>query len=163
MSDNNHHFNDSSVDARLYMDRRCVYYKKPLLESGTLGTMGNTQVWLFIHLSTYQLTSFLRDKISPVDYKCSLKEFEAILSLAKGLKNSCLLFWKNRAKIKILNLRLLCLTWQNPTDHPEIRQKNQSRFAPWKTSRMLLNTAFSGHETISKATLLARLDLLSNT
>ena len=26
------------------MDRRCVYYKKPLLESGTLGTMGNTQV-----------------------------------------------------------------------------------------------------------------------
>ena len=26
------------------MDRRCVYYQKPLLESGTLGTKGNTQV-----------------------------------------------------------------------------------------------------------------------
>ena len=26
------------------MDRRCVYYRKPLLESGTLGTKGNTQV-----------------------------------------------------------------------------------------------------------------------
>lgn len=24
-----------------------MYYKKPLLESGTLGTMGNTQVILF--------------------------------------------------------------------------------------------------------------------
>lgn len=26
------------------MDRRCVYYKKSLLESGTLGTKGNVQV-----------------------------------------------------------------------------------------------------------------------
>ena len=33
-----------NVEARLYMDRRCVYYRKPLLESGTLGTKGNTQV-----------------------------------------------------------------------------------------------------------------------
>lgn len=33
-----------NVDARIYMDRRCVYYNKPLLESGTLGTKGNTQV-----------------------------------------------------------------------------------------------------------------------
>ena len=28
------------------MDRRCVYYKKSLLESGTLGTKGNVQVWI---------------------------------------------------------------------------------------------------------------------
>lgn len=33
-----------NVDARRYMDRRCVYHRKPLLESGTLGTKGNTQV-----------------------------------------------------------------------------------------------------------------------
>ena len=26
------------------MDRRCVYYRKPLLESGTLGTKANVQV-----------------------------------------------------------------------------------------------------------------------
>jgi ubiquitin-activating enzyme E1 len=26
-----------NVDARVYMDRRCVFYRKPLLESGTLG------------------------------------------------------------------------------------------------------------------------------
>ncbi|KAJ3328789.1 hypothetical protein HDU76_009286 [Blyttiomyces sp. JEL0837] len=32
-----------NVDARKYVDRRCVYYCKPLLESGTLGTKGNTQ------------------------------------------------------------------------------------------------------------------------
>ena len=33
-----------NVEARTYMDRRCVYYKKPLLESGTLGIKDNTQV-----------------------------------------------------------------------------------------------------------------------
>lgn len=33
-----------NVEARKYVDRRCVYYCKPLLESGTLGTKGNTQV-----------------------------------------------------------------------------------------------------------------------
>jgi len=33
-----------NVEARTYMDRRCVYYGLPLLESGTLGTKGNTQV-----------------------------------------------------------------------------------------------------------------------
>ena len=33
-----------NVEARTYMDRRCVFYRLPLLESGTLGTKGNTQV-----------------------------------------------------------------------------------------------------------------------
>jgi hypothetical protein len=39
--------------ARLYVDQRCIHYQKPLLESGTLGTKGNTQVCLlciFIYL-----------------------------------------------------------------------------------------------------------------
>lgn len=33
-----------NVKARLYMDGQCVYYKKPLMESGTLGLKGNTQI-----------------------------------------------------------------------------------------------------------------------
>ena len=33
-----------NIEAHTYMDRRCVYYNKPLLESGTIGTKGNTQV-----------------------------------------------------------------------------------------------------------------------
>ena len=28
----------------MYMDQRCIYYKLPLFESGTLGTKGNVQV-----------------------------------------------------------------------------------------------------------------------
>ncbi|KAJ1470110.1 ubiquitin-activating enzyme E1, partial [Baffinella frigidus] len=33
-----------NVQARLYVDQRCIYYQKSLLESGTLGTKGNVQV-----------------------------------------------------------------------------------------------------------------------
>ena len=33
-----------NVQARLYVDQRCVYYQKSLLESGTLGAKGNVQV-----------------------------------------------------------------------------------------------------------------------
>jgi ubiquitin-activating enzyme E1 len=33
-----------NVQARLYVDSRCVFYGKSLLESGTLGTKGNVQV-----------------------------------------------------------------------------------------------------------------------
>ena len=33
-----------NVKARLYVDMRCVYFRKPLLESGTLGPKCNTQV-----------------------------------------------------------------------------------------------------------------------
>jgi len=35
-----------NVKARLYVDGRCVFYSKPLLESGTLGTKCNTQMVL---------------------------------------------------------------------------------------------------------------------
>ncbi|GAW18652.1 hypothetical protein ANO14919_081330 [Xylariales sp. No.14919] len=35
-----------NVEARTYVDRRCVFFRLPLLESGTLGTKGNTQVVL---------------------------------------------------------------------------------------------------------------------
>ncbi|PKA56184.1 Ubiquitin-activating enzyme E1 1 [Apostasia shenzhenica] len=33
-----------NVNARMYMDMRCVYFQKPLLESGTLGACCNTQM-----------------------------------------------------------------------------------------------------------------------
>ena len=33
-----------NVKARQYIDSQCVRYLKPLLEEGTLGTEGNTQV-----------------------------------------------------------------------------------------------------------------------
>uniref|UniRef100_A0A7S4R506 Ubiquitin-activating enzyme E1 C-terminal domain-containing protein n=1 Tax=Ditylum brightwellii TaxID=49249 RepID=A0A7S4R506_9STRA len=42
-----------NVEARKYTDRRCLFYSKPLLESGTLGTKCNHEVILPYRTSTY--------------------------------------------------------------------------------------------------------------
>ncbi|CAD6195430.1 unnamed protein product [Caenorhabditis auriculariae] len=61
-----------NVDARRYMDRRCVYYRLPLLESGTMGTKGNTQV-VYPHLTeSYSSSADPPEKEIPV---CTLKNF----------------------------------------------------------------------------------------
>lgn len=61
-----------NVDARMYMDRRCVYYKKPLLESGTLGTKGNVQVVLPDVTESYSSSQDPPEKSIPI---CTLKNF----------------------------------------------------------------------------------------
>jgi len=61
-----------NVEARTYMDRRCVYYKKPLLESGTLGTKGNTQVVLPGITESYSSSQDPPEKSIPI---CTLKNF----------------------------------------------------------------------------------------
>lgn len=61
-----------NVDARKYMDRRCVFYKKPLLESGTLGTKGNTQVVLPHVTESYSSSNDPPEKSIPI---CTLKNF----------------------------------------------------------------------------------------
>ncbi|XP_066961014.1 ubiquitin-like modifier-activating enzyme 1 isoform X2 [Macrobrachium rosenbergii] len=61
-----------NVEARLYMDRRCVYYRKPLLESGTLGTKGNVQV-IVPHLTeSYGSSQDPPEKSIPI---CTLTNF----------------------------------------------------------------------------------------
>ncbi|NXN16305.1 UBA1 enzyme, partial [Indicator maculatus] len=61
-----------NVDARLYMDRRCVYYRKPLLESGTLGTKGNVQVVIPFLSEAYSSSQDPPEKAIPI---CTLKNF----------------------------------------------------------------------------------------
>ncbi|XP_047125803.1 ubiquitin-like modifier-activating enzyme 1 isoform X1 [Hydra vulgaris] len=61
-----------NIDARMYMDRRCVFYKKPLLESGTLGTKGNTQVVLPDITESYSSSQDPPEKSIPI---CTLKNF----------------------------------------------------------------------------------------
>lgn len=61
-----------NIDARRYMDRRCVYYRLPLLESGTMGTKGNTQV-VYPHLTeSYGSSVDPPEKDIPI---CTLKNF----------------------------------------------------------------------------------------
>ncbi|XP_078339773.1 ubiquitin-like modifier-activating enzyme 1 isoform X2 [Crassostrea virginica] len=61
-----------NVDARMYMDRRCVYYNKPLLESGTLGTKGNVQVVIPKVTESYSSSQDPPEKSIPI---CTLKNF----------------------------------------------------------------------------------------
>ncbi|GMT25395.1 hypothetical protein PFISCL1PPCAC_16692 [Pristionchus fissidentatus] len=61
-----------NVDARRYMDRRCVYYRLPLLESGTMGTKGNTQV-VYPHMTeSYGSSADPPEKEVPF---CTLRNF----------------------------------------------------------------------------------------
>ncbi|XP_033109531.1 ubiquitin-like modifier-activating enzyme 1 [Anneissia japonica] len=61
-----------NVDARMYMDRRCVFYRKSLLESGTLGTKGNVQVVLPSLTESYASSQDPPEKSIPI---CTLKNF----------------------------------------------------------------------------------------
>eukprot|EP00555_Chaetoceros_dichaeta_P008494 CAMPEP_0198260128 /NCGR_PEP_ID=MMETSP1447-20131203/9155_1 /TAXON_ID=420782 /ORGANISM="Chaetoceros dichaeta, Strain CCMP1751" /LENGTH=1049 /DNA_ID=CAMNT_0043947705 /DNA_START=170 /DNA_END=3319 /DNA_ORIENTATION=+ len=61
-----------NVEARLYMDQRCLFYRLPMLESGTLGTKGNTQVVVPHLTENYGATRDPPEKSIPV---CTLKNF----------------------------------------------------------------------------------------
>uniref|UniRef100_A0AC35FUY2 Ubiquitin-activating enzyme E1 C-terminal domain-containing protein n=1 Tax=Panagrolaimus sp. PS1159 TaxID=55785 RepID=A0AC35FUY2_9BILA len=61
-----------NIDARRYMDRRCVYYHLPLLESGTMGTKGNTQVVYPHATESYSSSNDPPEKDIPI---CTLKNF----------------------------------------------------------------------------------------
>lgn len=61
-----------NVDARKYVDRRCVFYGKALLESGTLGTKGNTQVVIPHVTESYSSSHDPPEKSIPI---CTLKNF----------------------------------------------------------------------------------------
>ncbi|KAM3076209.1 E1 ubiquitin-activating protein [Clarireedia jacksonii] len=61
-----------NVDARTYVDRRCVFFRKPLLESGTLGTKGNTQVVLPYLTESYSSSQDPPEQSFPM---CTLKSF----------------------------------------------------------------------------------------
>lgn len=61
-----------NVEARLYVDQRCVFYRLPMLESGTLGTKGNTQIVVPSLTENYGATRDPPEKSIPV---CTLKNF----------------------------------------------------------------------------------------
>lgn len=61
-----------NIRARQYMDQRCVFYLKPLLESGTLGTKGNTQVVIPYLTESYSSSQDPPEKETP---SCTVKNF----------------------------------------------------------------------------------------
>ncbi|TMW48314.1 hypothetical protein DOY81_006603 [Sarcophaga bullata] len=61
-----------NVNARIYMDRKCVFNRIPLVESGTLGTMGNVQVIVPFLTESYSSSQDPPEKNIPI---CTLKNF----------------------------------------------------------------------------------------
>ncbi|EFA76257.1 ubiquitin activating enzyme E1 [Heterostelium album PN500] len=61
-----------NIDARMYMDSQCVFYGKPLLESGTLGTKANTQVVVPKLTESYSSSRDPPEKSIPM---CTLHNF----------------------------------------------------------------------------------------
>ena len=61
-----------NVNARLYVDSRCVYFGKPLLESGTLGTKCNTQMVIPRVTENYGASRDPPEKSAPM---CTLHSF----------------------------------------------------------------------------------------
>ncbi|KAG2531635.1 hypothetical protein JM16_000715 [Phytophthora kernoviae] len=61
-----------NVEARLYMDQRCLFYGLPMFESGTLGTKGNTQIVVPHKTENYGASRDPPEKSIPI---CTLKNF----------------------------------------------------------------------------------------
>lgn len=61
-----------NVDARRYVDQRCVFFQKPLLDSGTLGTKGNTQVVIPRLTESYSNSQDPPEQSFPM---CTLRSF----------------------------------------------------------------------------------------
>eukprot|EP00002_Diphylleia_rotans_P028574 TRINITY_DN5775_c0_g3_i4.p1 TRINITY_DN5775_c0_g3~~TRINITY_DN5775_c0_g3_i4.p1 ORF type:complete len:1201 (+),score=238.65 TRINITY_DN5775_c0_g3_i4:1107-4709(+) len=61
-----------NVKARLYVDSKCVFYNKPLLESGTLGTKCNTQIVIPHLTENYGASTDPPEKVAP---DCTLHNF----------------------------------------------------------------------------------------
>ncbi|EPE09995.1 ubiquitin-activating enzyme e1 1 [Ophiostoma piceae UAMH 11346] len=65
-----------NVEARTYVDRRCIFFQKPLVESGTLGTKGNTQVVLPKLTEAYSSSQDPPEKSFPM---CTLRSFPSTI------------------------------------------------------------------------------------
>jgi ubiquitin-activating enzyme E1 len=61
-----------NVEARMYVDQRCVYYQRPMVDSGTLGTKGNTQVIVPFLTESYGSSRDPPEDSIPI---CTLKNF----------------------------------------------------------------------------------------
>jgi ubiquitin-activating enzyme E1 len=65
-----------NVQARVYVDSRCVFYCKPLLESGTLGTLANSAVFLPHKTLSYASSKDAPQKALP---QCTVHTFPNLI------------------------------------------------------------------------------------
>ncbi|KAL1140470.1 hypothetical protein AAG570_000402 [Ranatra chinensis] len=61
-----------NLESRIYVDSQCVYYKKPLIDSGKLGTKGNVQVVIPFLTESYSSSRDPLEKNVPL---CTINTF----------------------------------------------------------------------------------------
>ena len=61
-----------NVQARRYVDSKCLLYRKPLIESGTTGTMANAEVYIPYQTRTCSKNPDL-DPEAPLAQSCELR------------------------------------------------------------------------------------------
>lgn len=88
-----------NIPARQYVDEQCVFHKRPLFESGTLGTKANSQVVIPHITESYSNSADPPEKSIPL---CTLKHFpnsiEHTIQWARDLFHS--LFTSNPTDVK---------------------------------------------------------------
>ncbi|ELA41679.1 uncharacterized protein VICG_01312 [Vittaforma corneae ATCC 50505] len=61
-----------NVEARAYMDRRCIQMRRPMIDAGTLGTKGHVQVVVPFISESYSSSSDPQEKSIPL---CTIKSY----------------------------------------------------------------------------------------
>eukprot|EP01130_Rhizamoeba_saxonica_P008666 TRINITY_DN3497_c0_g1_i1.p1 TRINITY_DN3497_c0_g1~~TRINITY_DN3497_c0_g1_i1.p1 ORF type:complete len:1135 (+),score=421.45 TRINITY_DN3497_c0_g1_i1:197-3406(+) len=67
-----------NIQARLYVDSKCVFFQKPLLESGTLGTKANTEIVIPFKTKSYGEHEEQDDDEDAIPM-CTLRNFPHII------------------------------------------------------------------------------------
>jgi len=134
-----------NVDARLFIDEQCRWYRKPLIDSGTLGLRGSVQVVLPDYTETYSDSQDPPTKTVPV---CVLKQYPYRIE-------HCIQWAQEKfAKLDAID----CKAWFQTNIQDILRQhpkdeRNEDGILFWSGSRRcptsLVHTDWSTFETIS--------------
>ena len=98
-----------NIKARLYVDSRCVFFGKPLLESGTLGTKCNTQMVIPHWTENYGASRDPPEKEAPacalhnfphnIDHCLVLGHSEFVGNFETQVSAILAQFWRNSAQL----------------------------------------------------------------
>ncbi|XP_059175412.1 ubiquitin-like modifier-activating enzyme 6 [Physella acuta] len=134
-----------NVEARRYMDGRCVTNQRPLMESGTMGTKGHVQV-IVPHL-TESYTSQQDPKDEDFPY-CTIKSFPATLE-------HCIQWARDKFEAPFVqNAQLFNKFWEKNKDIKEVIKKLENGIAvegAVKVSKILTNRPSNWTDCVSLA------------
>ena len=93
-----------NVEARIYVDQRCILYQKPLIDSGTLGTKGSTQV-----IVPFLTESYGSSRDAPEE---SIPIWSGHKMRGEAIRATCL-FMTLRAACRVVVVLSVCSTLKN--------------------------------------------------